>query len=392
MEERRQIVREYKSRGLSVCKAVQVAGMSRSSFYYRSRTGKPGRAPSQETSLLNGQVASNEEVVEIIKDLLGIDFVDYGYIKVTHWLNQHGFFISKKKVYRLMKENGLLLKSIKPSPARSFVRFTRAIPAGPFELLEMDIKFIYIHGTGSNALLLTILDTFTRKALAWRCQLSIRKSDVKSLIEQLIVDYLQPYDLLNHDIKVTVRSDNGSQFIANLVRGCLRDNFMVQEFTRPATPQQNGHIESFHAVVRRLVEEKFEFENLRHLKDVLEAFFMFYNQYRIHSSICYLSPDIFFDAWQQGLVKIIEHEKKPGKRFQLLEPPFKVVNNYYLHNFGMSGEAETGSAGEQPARNNLTDWNSQGGLYDPPILSCHSMPLCLKKLNIKPRFVQIIGG
>jgi transposase InsO family protein len=382
MEERRQIVREYKSRGLSVCKAVQVAGMSRSSFYYRSRTGKPGRAPSRETSLLNGQIASNEEVVEIIKDLLGIDFVDYGYIKVTHWLNQHGFYISKKKVYRLMKEHGLLLKSLKPSPARNFVKFTRAMPTGPFELLEMDIKYIYIHGTGSNALLLTILDTFTRKALVRRCQLSMRKSDVKSLIDQLIVDYLQPYNLLNGDIKVTVRSDNGSQFIASLVRGCLRDNFILQEFTHPATPQQNGHIESFHAVVRRLVEEKYEFENLRHLKDVLEAFYLFYNRYRIHSSICYLSPDIFFEAWQQGLVKLNEHEKHPGRRFQLLQPPFMVVKNFYLHNFEISGEVEVGSAGEQPARNNLTDWNSPGGLNDPPSYLTIPCPYALENSTI----------
>lgn len=230
-------------------KAVRVAGISRSSFYYRPRIGKPGRSPSLETAMVSGQTASNEVVVEIIKDLLELDFVDYGYIKVTHWLNQHGFIINQKKVYRLMKEQGLLLKTIKPAPARNFVKYTRALPAEPFELLEMDIKYIYVHGTGANALLLTILDTFTRKALVWRCQLSIRKSDVKSLIDQLIEDYLQPYDLLNLDIKVTVRSDNGIQFIANLVRSCLRDNFIVQEFTRPATPQQNGHIESFHAIV-----------------------------------------------------------------------------------------------------------------------------------------------
>jgi putative transposase len=381
MEERRQIVRRYKSRGLPVIKAVQVAGMSRSSFYYRPRKGKPGRRPSLKTGMVDGEIVPNEHVVGIIKELLGMDFVDYGYIKVTHWLNQHGYVINQKKVYRLMKEHGLLLTSLKPSPSRNFVQFTRALPMVPFEILEMDIKFIYIHGTGLNALLLTILDTFTRKALAWRCQLSIRKGDVLSLIEQLILDYLQPYELLNRDIHVTIRSDNGSQFIAKMVRDCLRDNFILQEFTQPATPEQNGHIESFHAIIRRLVEEKFEFENLQHLNKVLEAFFMFYNLYRVHSSICYLSPDIFFDAWQQDLVKVIEHERHPGKRFQLLETPWKVVSNFYLHNFDMSGQAEAGSAGEQPARNSLTEWNESGEYIPPPFLSHYSIPACLRKLK-----------
>ena len=366
MEERRQIVSNYKSRGLPISKAVLVAGICRSSFYYRPKTGKPGRKPSTHTRMLTGEDVTNQEIVNIIKDLLGLEFVDYGYLKVTHWLNQHGYQISDDKVYRLMKENNLLMSSIKPSPAREYVKFYRALPNRPFEILEMDIKFIYIHGTGSNAMILTILDTFSRQVLAWKCQNSIRKQDVKSLIDQLIVEHLQPYDLLKHDIKVTIRSDNGSQFIAKLVRKCLADNFIVQEFTRPATPQQNGHIESFHSIVRRAVEEKYEFESLSHLKNTFNAFCHFYNEYRVHSSICYLSPVVFQWAWEQNIVKVIENEKYPRKRFKLLDLPVNVVNNYYFINFVMSNQAETGNAGEQPVRNSLTDLNSLGGDYNSP--------------------------
>jgi len=36
-----------------------------------------------------------------------------------------------------------------------------------------------------------------------------------------------------------------------------------------------------------------------------------------------------------------------------------------------SGEKETGSAGEQPASDNLTDWNGQGGLKSPS----HYLPI-----------------
>ncbi|NND05830.1 MAG: transposase [Saprospiraceae bacterium] len=35
--------------------------------------------------------------------------MDYGYIKVTHWLRKRrGYLINKKKVYRLMKDHKLL--------------------------------------------------------------------------------------------------------------------------------------------------------------------------------------------------------------------------------------------------------------------------------------------
>lgn len=360
MEERKQIIKAYQNRGMSISKATGLAGISRGSYYYQSRSGKPGRKPSTHTSLVDGTKWINSKLLELIKALLGLDFVDYGYIKVTHWLNQRGFCIDKKKVYRLMKENSLLCSSLKPAPSKEFVKYTRALPCKPFELLETDIKYIYVHGTGQNALLLTILDTFTREALVWKCQYSIRKTDVKELIEQLIMDYLQPYELLKEDITVTIRNDNGSQFIAKLVRECLRDNFIVQEFTRPGTPQQNGHIESFHSVIKRLVAEKYEFEGLNHLREVLKDFFRFYNLQRIHSSICYLSPEQFFWAWQQKLVRINKEEKHPRKRFQLLDMPVNIIKKYNLSNFAQSGEAEVGNAGEQPTRNSLTDGNDVG--------------------------------
>jgi hypothetical protein len=34
----------------------------------------------------------------------------------------------------------------------------------------------------------------------------------------------------------------------------------------------------------------------------------------------------------------------------------------------LSGEVETGSAGEQPVRNSLNDWNGHGGLTSPQFL------------------------
>jgi putative transposase len=369
MEERKEIVRRFKQKGLSISKAVRLANMSRSSFYYKPCLGTPGRKPSTHTGMVTGNIVSNEEIVNIIKELLQLDFVDYGYKKVTYWLNLLGFYISDDKVYRLMKENALLMTPLKKSPNRTFVKYTLALPQRPYELLEMDIKFIYVHDTGQNALLLSVLDTFNRKVLAWKCSYSIRKADVLQLIDQLIIEHLQPNDLLNKDITVTVRSDNGSQFIAKMVKQSLRDNFIIQEFTRPATPQQNAHIESFHSIVKRLVQVKFEFDSLKHLNQVLSAFFDFYNNRRIHSSICYLFPELFDWAYNKGYVKVSSTETKPHKRFSIILPPASLAELYYFDNFAKSSQAETGSAGEQPARNSLMNWKNQGGEDSSPIFN-----------------------
>jgi hypothetical protein len=240
------------------------------------------------------------------------------------------------------------------------------LPKRPLEVLEMDIKYIYVHGSGSMAYLLTIIDTFNRAALSWKCKNSIRQTDVKLLINELIINYLQPADLLRENVFVTIRNDNGSQFIANMVRQHLKNNFIFQEFTKPATPEQNGHIESFHSVLKRAVTDKFEFEDLHHLKTILTEFYEFYNHHRIHSSICYLNPEVFTWAWESGYVKLMEEEKKPMKRFILLEKPAVIVYKYKIRNFAKSNETEIGNAGEQPIRDSLTDLNDIGE-FSPPL-------------------------
>jgi hypothetical protein len=67
--------------------------------------------------------------------------LENGYHKVTRELQDMGYRIGKKKTYRLMKENRLLLPRQKKG-TRDFVRFTQPLPFEPFEKLEMDIKFI----------------------------------------------------------------------------------------------------------------------------------------------------------------------------------------------------------------------------------------------------------
>ena len=44
----------------------------------------------------------------IYPDLLGREFVCYGYRKVCKYLQRSGYIINRKKVFRLMKENNLL--------------------------------------------------------------------------------------------------------------------------------------------------------------------------------------------------------------------------------------------------------------------------------------------
>ena len=71
---------------VKVC--LKAASVNPSSYYYKSSGGRKGRLPSGYTRRYNGEVVRNKVVVEQIRALLKHEFVDYGYIKVAHWLRK----------------------------------------------------------------------------------------------------------------------------------------------------------------------------------------------------------------------------------------------------------------------------------------------------------------
>ncbi|MET0637842.1 MAG: hypothetical protein ABWZ25_17560 [Chitinophagaceae bacterium] len=99
---------------------------------------------------------------------------------MTGELKDLGWIINHKKVYRLMKEARLLYGGrIRPKPfKRNFIQFRNPRPARPLQNLSMNIKYVHIHATGRNALLLTVVDIYSRKVLTHLLKHSIRKGDV----------------------------------------------------------------------------------------------------------------------------------------------------------------------------------------------------------------------
>ncbi len=315
MEERKAIIRKYVSKGMKVATVASMAGMSKSSYYYKNRQGRRGRKPSTQTLWGDRLMVPNEHVIVEMKSILGTEFLENGYRKVVNELKDMDYRIGKTKTFRLMKENHLLLPRKKKS-TREFVLFTQPLPFEPFEKLEMDIKFIYIRGERRNALLLTILDTFTRLALAWDLQYSIRHTHVERMFDQVIEQWLQhyrpPYD---EDLTVTLRCDNDGRFVAHDLQKHMTNNFINQEFILPATPQQNAHIESFHSVVEELICRKYEFDDIHHAREVLQRFYPTYNDRRTIGALLYLPPSVFMKEWENSNIGI-NMRKQRGKIIQ----------------------------------------------------------------------------
>jgi hypothetical protein len=99
--------------------------------------------------LANSGLANNKIVVEEIEKIVGEEFVDYRYLKVTHYLREElDYIINPKKVYNLMKSNELLYvktSSIYRS-ARNWVKDFVPNPELYFAHLEFDIKYFMCGG------------------------------------------------------------------------------------------------------------------------------------------------------------------------------------------------------------------------------------------------------
>jgi transposase InsO family protein len=182
-----------------------------------------------------------------------------------------------------MDENRLLMgKVIRSKGKRKWVTYRRIKAARPMEYLCLDIKYVWVHGEGRWYYLLSIIDVFSRKILVYLFQKSIRKMDVVNLFRMLH---------LRFNLKgVIIRNDNGSQFIANVVREFLLQLEAQQEFTHVATPEENAYIEAFHSILDRELIQRFELSSYYDARNV-EQYVDWYNDRRRHKEIGRITPN-----------------------------------------------------------------------------------------------------
>jgi len=90
-----------------------------------------------------------------------------------------------------MKENKLLYGGqIRPEPfKRNFIRFRSSDTKKPLQYLSMDIKYVYVHGSGRNVWLLTVMDIYSRKVLIHMLRPGIKRGDVLVMLSLMLLEY-----------------------------------------------------------------------------------------------------------------------------------------------------------------------------------------------------------
>jgi putative transposase len=250
--------------------------LPRSSYYYNSK---------KQELLPEDQVLVNriEEITE--------EFPKAGYRKVTRQLHREAVPVNHKKVHRIMREKGLLVKITK-----RFVRTTDSNHPYPvYPNLTKDLRvtslnqvwvadITYIRIAVGFVYLAVILDLCSRKAIGYAISRNIDTALSLSALRMAIQSRNPLPGVIHH-------SDRGVQYASHDYIEELKSYEFQISMSRRGNPYDNAFAESFMKTIK--TEEVYLWE-YRTLEDVLRRLPYFieqvYNQKRLHASLDYVPP------------------------------------------------------------------------------------------------------
>ena len=247
--------------------ACRYLGIGRSTFHYQARP------PSERRLRL---IVRTHELSSL--------HPRYGYRRIVALLRQEGWETSRKQVQRLRRAEGLRV----PPPRRRQSR--RGVSTGlPTQATHRGHVWTWdfvadatVHGGALR--MLTVLDEHTKEVHVLRPERRIGSADVIALVQAAIAE---------HGAPEFIRSDNGSEFIAHDLQQWLADQHIKTIYITPASPWENGFVESFHSRFRDECLNREQLWTLTEARVVIEDFRQDYNQARPHSSLGYQSPQRF---------------------------------------------------------------------------------------------------
>ena len=134
---------------------------------------------------------------------------------------------------------------------------------------------------GRKLRLLTLIDEFTRECLAIRVARRINSFGVIETMADVMLERRVP----EH-----IRSDNGAEMTAKIVRNWLTQVGAKTLFIEPGSPWENGYCESFNGKLRDELLNGEIFYSLKEAQIVIKQWRKHYNTIRPHSSLGYRPP------------------------------------------------------------------------------------------------------
>ena len=210
--------------------------------------------------------------------------VRYGYFRIYILLRREGWVVNHKRVYRLYREEGLSLRLKRPRRHVSAANRERQPAAmAPNELWSMDFVSDALFD-GRRLRALTVVDAFTREALAIAVDQGIKGEQVVAAVTQLALERGAPR---------VIRVDNGPEFVSKALDRWAYENAVTLDFSRPGKPTDNALVESFNGRLRDECLNAHWFLSLADARAKIEAWRRHYNESRPHTALGWRTPQEF---------------------------------------------------------------------------------------------------
>ena len=137
---------------------------------------------------------------------------------------------------------------------------------------------------GNRFRILTVVDVFTREALAVTPGQHLRAENVIEVLNRLVIQRGAPR---------RVFVDNGSEFTGRLMDMWAYHHQVRLDFSRPGKPTDNCFVETFNGSLRDECLNTHWFDSIGQARAILEAWRVDYNESRPHSALKELTPAEF---------------------------------------------------------------------------------------------------
>jgi putative transposase len=245
---------------MSRVRACRLVGLNRSSLNYRRR--RP----------------DDSSIRERLRELAG-ERRRFGYRRLGWLLAREGHVMNRKKLYRIYREEKLMVRRRGRRKRAIGTRTPLALPDAINRRWSLDFVADAL-GDGRRFRILCVVDDFSRECLACVVDTSIGGVRVVRELERLVIERGLP--------RVMV-SDNGCELTSTAV---LRWSLgrLDWHYIAPGKPVQNAFVESFNSRLRDECLNEHIFLTLAEARATIDAWRDDYNYHRPHSSLGALTP------------------------------------------------------------------------------------------------------
>jgi putative transposase len=265
------------NRGMTVERMVELARVSRASFY---------RFDENPASGSDADMDLRDAIQRI-----ALEWPSYGRRRITRELHRRGWAANWKRVYRLMGEDNLLCvrkrkyvvttdsnhgRKVWPNLAGSMVL------TGVDQLWRADITYIRLRE--EFVFLAVILDAYSRRVIGWALNRTLEDDLTLSALRMALAQRPVQPGLVHH-------SDRGSQYASGDYTDLLKENGILISMSRQSNPWDNAACESFMKTLKYEEVYRNEYRDLTEARASIRRFLeKIYNGKRLHSALGYRPP------------------------------------------------------------------------------------------------------